>query len=103
VGRLGNIPSHLVELRPGPGAWTTISQSPPYPDRVSLYATAQVQFRLLMGNLIVGGPYLHDPVAQLPPSLPLPPSAMLQCRNPAVAGATVMCLAARDIVATSED
>ena len=103
MSRRGDITAHLVTLPPGPGAWTTVSQSPPFPDQWALYSTGQVQFRLLVGNVVVGGPYLHDPVAQLPPSLALPPSAMLQLRNPAAAGLNVLAIVARNIVATTAD
>lgn len=93
------IPIHRVELPPGPGPWTNITQGPPYPDRVVVWADGPIQFRLVIGTLIAAGPYNHDPALAPPPFLSVPSSAVVQVRNPAGGGVNVTALVSRDIVA----
>ncbi len=75
-----------------------MTQGPPYPDRVVLWADGPIQFRLVIGTLIAAGPYNHDPALGAPPQLSVPASAVVQLRNPAGAGLPVTALISRDIV-----
>ena len=95
-----DIPVHWFDLEPGPGAWTNATEAPPYPSRVSLWSVAAVQYRLIIGNFIIAGPYVHDPALQPPPVLSLPSSAVLQLRNGAVVGGTISALISQDIATT---